>query len=157
MSAKKVLLALDDSRNAMRAVEFTAGSFSRDHSITLFSVIPNTAAICGMNSPSLTPYFMAQQGTFCALEDKKKELITEVQKKAKDMLLGAGFDEKKIAVKLEAEGKGVARAIINEAHSGYDLLIMGRRGLSGIKEFFLGSVSSKVFCSLRDVSVLVVD
>ena len=28
-----------------------------------------------MNSPELTPYFKSQQQAFCALEDKKKDLV----------------------------------------------------------------------------------
>ena len=73
----KILVALDDSENAMRAVEFIAKSFTTDHYVTLFSVVRDTAAICDMESPSLTPYFMAQQAAFCSLEDKKKDLINE--------------------------------------------------------------------------------
>jgi nucleotide-binding universal stress UspA family protein len=33
---------------------------------------------------------------------------------------------------------------------------MGRRGLSGIKEFFLGSVSQKVVQGVKSASVMVV-
>jgi len=84
---QKILVAFDDSQNAMRAVEFIAGSFTKEHKITLLSIIPDTAAICDMNSPSLTPYFISHQVTFCALEDQKKELVNEALQKAKDLLL----------------------------------------------------------------------
>jgi len=157
MAQKKALIALDDSENAMRAVAFVANTLAPDLKVTLFSVIPNTAAICDMNSPTLTPYFLAQQGTFCALEDKKKDLLMSAQEKAKETLVKAGFEEKNIQEKATTEEKGIARAIIHEARSGYDLVVMGRRGLSGIKEFFLGSVSHKVFNAVGEVSVLVVD
>jgi nucleotide-binding universal stress UspA family protein len=50
----------------------------------------------------------------------------------------------------------VARDIIEEAKSGYGVVVLGRRGLSGIKEFFLGSVSNKVVTTVKDVSVFVV-
>jgi len=61
---QKILVAFDDSENAMRAVEFIATSFTKEQEITLFSVIPDTAAICDMNSPSLTPYFISKQTEF---------------------------------------------------------------------------------------------
>jgi len=35
--AKKILVAFDDSENAMRAVEFIATSFTKEKEITLFS------------------------------------------------------------------------------------------------------------------------
>jgi nucleotide-binding universal stress UspA family protein len=154
---KKVLVAIDDSENAMRAVEFIANSFAKDNKITLFNVIPDTAALCEMNSPELTPYFKSQQTSFCLLEEKKKELVNQAVQKAKNILMDAGFDENNITVKSEVKKSGVARDIVKEAESGYNVIVMGRRGLSGIKDFILGSVSQKVFNLAKDISVLVVN
>jgi nucleotide-binding universal stress UspA family protein len=154
---KKILVAFDDSENAMRAVEFIAKSFTIDHKITLFSVILDTPAICDMNNPSLTPYFMAQKAAFCSVEDKKKAFVKEALQKAKELLIKAGFEEDNITIKVAEKEKGVARGIVQEANLGYDTLIMGRRGLSGIKEFFLGSVSQKVLQSAKAVSVVLVN
>ncbi|MBW1722625.1 MAG: universal stress protein [Deltaproteobacteria bacterium] len=154
---RRILVALDDSENAMRAVEYVADTFSPKQEVTLFSVLPDTAAICDMNSPELTPYFRAEQGVFCALEDKKKELLKSVQEKAKKVLLGAGFQEDNITLKLETKKKGIARDIVNEAGEGYDTVVMGRRGISGLKEFFLGSISQKVLSLSKDFSILLVN
>jgi len=154
---QKILVAFDDSENAMRAVEFITKSFTTDHRITLFSVILDTATICDMDNPSLTPYFMAQKGAFCSVEDQKRTLVNEALQKAKELLIKAGFEEEHIVIKVETKKKGVARGIIDEAASGYDAVVMGRRGLSGLKEFFLGSVSQKVLQSAKAVSVLLVD
>jgi len=35
--------------------------------------------------------------------------------------------------------------------------VMGRRGLSGIKEFFMGSISQKVLALALDVPILLVN
>jgi nucleotide-binding universal stress UspA family protein len=155
--AKKLLVAFDDSENAMRAVEFVANYFSPDNKVTLFNVIPDTAALCEMNSPELTPYFTAQQDSFCILEEKKKDLVRNAHQKAKNMLIDAGFEEKNITLKTEVKKSGIARDIVQEAQAGYDAIVLGRRGLSGIKEFILGSVSQKVFTLAKDISVLVVN
>jgi nucleotide-binding universal stress UspA family protein len=152
--AKKILVALDESQNAMRAVEYIARSFTADHEVTLFHVALDTAAICNMNSPELTPYFTAQQITFCSLEDKKKELVRKAMDEARTRLIGVGFQEKKITTKIETRKKGVARDILAEAQSGYDTIVMGRRGLSGVSEFLMGSVSQKVLNNARGISVV---
>ena len=154
---KKVLVAIDDSENAMRAVEFIANSFTTDNKITLFNVIPDTATLCEMNSPELTPYFRSQQSSFCLLEEKKRELVNQAVQKARNILMDAGFDKNNITIKSELKKSGVARDIIKEAESGYNVIVMGRRGVSGIKEFILGSVSQKVFNLAKDTSVLVVN
>ncbi|MFZ1983205.1 MAG: universal stress protein [Desulfatitalea sp.] len=154
---QKILIAIDDSENAQRAVQFVAKSFSTDNKVTLFSVVPDTAALCKMDSPELTPLFKTHQASFCVLEDKKRELVKAALKKAKETLVAAGFSADRIAVKLEDKKHGVARDILAESSKGYDLIIMGRRGISGIKEFFLGSTSQKVFNGARDISVLIVN
>ncbi len=155
--AKKILIAIDDSENAMRAVEFVADAFTAENRITLFSVVQDTAAMCEMNSPELTPYFISQQSSFCLLADKKKELVNKALQKGKAILVDAGFDEQNITIKAELKKSGVARDIINEAQSGYNMIIMGKRGVSGIKEFLLGSISQKVFHLAKDISVLFVN
>ena len=154
---KKILVAIDDSENAMRAVEFIANLFATESKITLFKVMQDTAALCEMNSPELTPYFKSQQSSFCLLEEKKQELVNQAVQKAKEILMDAGFEEKNITVKSVIKKKGIARDIIKEAQAGYNAIVLGRRGLSGIKDFILGSVSQKVSNSAKDISVLVVN
>jgi len=155
---QKMLIALDDSRNAMRTIEFITQAFSpAEHDITLFSVLPDTAAVCDMNSPELTPYFLSRQSCFRQIEAQKKQLVHEALKQAKDILINAGFDNDRIHLKVQGKQAGIARDIIEEAHCGYSLIVMGRRGLSGVQEFILGSVSQKVIHSVKDISVLIVN
>ena len=157
MKSQKILIAMDESENAIRAVEFVAGRFSPDNKITLFSVLIDTAALCRMDSPELTPLFKTQQSNLCALESKKREIVTEAMQKGKEILVEAGFAAAGIKVKIQNKKKGVARDILKEAGNGYDLIVLGRRGISGIREFFLGSVSQKVFSGAKDISVLIVN
>ncbi len=155
--SKKILVAFDDSKNAMRSVEFVSTAFSKDNVVTLFNVLPDTAALCQMNSPELTPYFKSQQQSFCTLEDKKKNIVEEALKMAKEKLLEAGFEKEHIEIKLHVKKDGIARDIVSESKNNYDVIVMGRRGLSGIKEFFFGSVSQKVLHAVKNLSVLIVN
>ncbi|MDY6879744.1 MAG: universal stress protein [Desulfatiglans sp.] len=154
---KNVLVAFDDSENAMSAVEAVARTFTTDHEITLYSVIHDTAAVCGMYSPELSPHFLSLRREFCSLDHMKREMIHQAQQRAKERLVQAGFTEENIKLKVENVKKGIARDIIEEAKSDYSTIVLGRRGISGVKGFFLGSVSSKVVSSVKNVSVLVVD
>jgi nucleotide-binding universal stress UspA family protein len=155
--SQKVMVAFDDSDNALRAVAYIAKLVARDCRVTLFSVVQDTAAICEMQSPELTPYFKAQQDSFCALEEKKKEILTAAQMKARKLLVDSGFKGDQIILKSEPKKKGIARDIAAEAQAGYDLVVMGRRGLSGIKEFFMGGISQKVLALALDVPILLVN
>lgn len=154
---QKILVAVDDSDNAKRAVAFVAKRFAASNQVTLFSVILDTAALCKMDSPELTPIFKSQQASFCVLETKKRELVNAALKQAKETLIEAGFPEDRVMVKVEDKKGGVARDILAEAEKGYDLIVIGRRGVSAVKDFFLGSTSQKVFSGAKDISVLIVN
>ncbi|MFO7860711.1 MAG: universal stress protein [Desulfosalsimonas sp.] len=154
--AKNVLISFDDSENAMRAVQFAADHFLRDAKITLFSVVEDSSTLCAMNSPELTPYFKAEQQAFCSLEDKKRELVETAIQAARRCLIEAGFDHERVHTKVNRRSSGVARDIISEAESGYDVVIIGRRGVSSLQDFLFGSVAQKVLQGVKNAAVLAV-
>ncbi len=156
--AKKILVAVDDSSNSLRAVKYVATNMNPDATVTLFSVLPDPTAACGLDSPSLIPLFRDRKKAFCALEDTKKDAVKAFMEKAKNMLVQKGFASKNVTVQIRKKKVGIARDILKEAEKGkYDTLVVGRRGLSGIKQFVLGSVSDKVVKFAKKVSVVVVD
>ena len=155
--AKKILIAMDDSENAQRAVALVARLFSPDQEVTLFSVLADTATLCDMNSPALTPYFKSGQQSFCALEDEKKKLVVDAMDHARTLLIEAGFDSTHIHLKRQTKKRGIARDIVAEAGEGYEMVVLGRRGVSAIKEFLMGSISQKVMHLLKEGSVLIVN
>jgi nucleotide-binding universal stress UspA family protein len=155
--AKKVLIAFDDSENAFRGVKYVAETFKTDTEITLFGVVPDTADICQMDSKELIPYFKSQKSAFCTLEEKKKDLLSQAMQNAKKTLVESGFDESKIITKIIPKKSGIARDIVTESKEGYDSIVIGRRGLSGIKEMFLGSISQKVISLAKDASICIIN
>ncbi|RLC06182.1 MAG: hypothetical protein DRH90_04035 [Deltaproteobacteria bacterium] len=154
--SKNILIAVDESENAQRAVVVVSETFARDSRITLFSVAIDTGALCKMNSPELIPYFKSQQSAFCSMEDKKRELVDTAIQQAKETLINKGFEETNISTKHEDLKEGVARDILREAEDGYEVVVIGRGGTSGIRDFFFGSTSQKVLNAARDVSVFII-
>lgn len=155
--AHKILIALDDSENALRAVDYVASNFQNHTAVTLFSVLADTAGLCDMNSPELTPLFKSEQASFCQLEDKKRSLVKEACEKGKQKLREAGWDASYVTIKVQPKHKGIARDIVREASQGHDLIVIGKHGVSGIRDFFLGSISQKVLQLAKDTSVLIVN
>jgi nucleotide-binding universal stress UspA family protein len=156
--ARRILIAVDESKNSMKAVNYVARGMQPTGTVTLFSVIPSPAAACGLDSPSLTPLFKENKQAFCAIEDTKKDRMKAFMEKAKRVLVEAGFPSKNVAVKIRRKKAGIARDILKEAGAGkYTTLVIGRRGLSGIKRFMLGSISNKLVNLAKKVSVVVVD
>ena len=87
----KVLIAFDESESARNMLTFAADHLEKNHEITLFHVVPDTAAACGLDSPSLTAYFERERNSFCRLEEQRKALMKEKLETAKTELLKAGF------------------------------------------------------------------
>ncbi|MBW2171923.1 MAG: universal stress protein [Deltaproteobacteria bacterium] len=155
---KKILVAVDESKNSMKAVKYVANGIQPTGKVTLFGVLPDLTAACGLDSPTLTPLFNRNRTAFCAIEDAKKDHVKDFMDKAKTALVEGGFPSKNVTVKIRKKKTGIARDILKEAqHGKYDTLVIGRRGLSGIKQFLFGSVSNKVVHLARNVSVIVVD
>lgn len=153
---KNVLIAFDDSENAMRAVNFAAQHFGRDENITLFSVLEDSQSLCEMNSPELTPYFRSEQQAFCSLEDKKRELIETAIESARQCLINSGFDSDRVKVKTQKRTASVAKDIIAEAGAGYDVVVIGKLGVSGLQDFLFGSVAQKVIHGVKNAAVVTV-
>lgn len=156
-TGQNILVAFDDSDNAMRALEHVAKFFNPSNRVTILSVLQDTATLFNTNHPELTSYFLEQQGGFEDLEEKHKSIVEEAQQKAVELLTKAGFKEENITSISQYKKKGIARDIIDKSAEGYDIIVMGRRGLSGIQEFLLGSVSQKVLHSVKNISVLIVN
>lgn len=153
----KVLLALDNSKGALKAVKYVAKNLNRDATVTMFSVLPEATDACGLDGPSLMPLFKKNIKTFCTIEEAKKSSVQGFMEEAKKTLVRAGFPSKDVSIRVRKKKVGIARDILKEAERGkYDTIVVGRRGLTGVEKFFSGSVTNKVFQSSRDIAVLVV-
>ncbi len=154
---KNIMIAFDDSENASRTVEFVGDFFSTECNITLYSIFLDSEAFLLMSSPDLSSYVIAEKNAFMQLDEEKKGSLKKAQEMAKEKLVKKGFRDEDIICRIEKIKNGIARDIINESHKGFDVIVLGRRGLSAIKEFFIGSVSHKVFTEVKDNSILVVN
>ncbi len=83
--------------------------------------------------------------------------MEETLQTGKQGFLKAGFESESMSTKIETIKQDVAVTIIEEARAGYDLIVLGRRGHSGLKEFFFGSVSQKVLQAIKEISILIVE
>jgi nucleotide-binding universal stress UspA family protein len=156
--AKKILVAVDESKNSMKAVDYVARGMEKTGTVTLLSILPDASSACGLDGPSLIPLFKENRKAFCAVEDRKKDTVKAFMEKAKQVLVESGFPSKNVSVKIQKKKAGIARDILKAAQQGrFTTLVIGRRGLSAIKQFMMGSVSSKVVQLAKNVSVIVVD
>ena len=152
VKSKKVLIAMDSSENSLRAVDHAGFMLSgTDCQVALF------------HSKRHLRRFVPQEIIEAAPEleelwkNKAGEQIAPYMKKAKEMLLEAGISEAQIKTKVVDGTRDAASDILKEAKSSdYGTVVLGRRGHSGVKEFFMGSVTSKVLQECSGVAVWIV-
>ena len=133
---KKILVATDGSNLADKSLDFAldlAKKYSAE--ITILTVVDLPSNSFWVQGTTFAP--ISSQKYLEKLEKFHKKILTEAVKKAKAST--------QISVTKRLLDGRPAEKIIEVAKEGsFDLIVMGSRGLGGIKEFFLGSVSDRV-------------
>jgi nucleotide-binding universal stress UspA family protein len=159
--AHKVLVALDGSEGAWRAVEYVAKTLGQ---------IPGVQVTLLHILTGLPPAFWDDGHILEERErEVRKRLVASWQadqekqwqqlvKKAHDYLVAAGSPAKAVASEFKPKYYDVAEDIINEAQDGgFGTIVMGRRGLGMAKSLLLGSVTRKVVDHAKGCAVTIVE
>ncbi|MGC8494241.1 MAG: universal stress protein [Syntrophobacteraceae bacterium] len=151
--ASKMLLAVDASANSRKAVEYCAEfAAANDAEVTLCHVmrrlIPGTAT----PAMELTEKKIEKQ-----LHERMNLKIDQMFETYRSVLVNAGVAPDKIAIVCRTGSYRRAAEILEIAKTGgFDTLVMGRRGISVVREFFMGRVTSKVLNGADNLSVWIV-
>jgi len=133
----KILVAIDGSKTADKALDFgldLAAKYSAEVLVvSVFDVISKSLVARGMVfSPAGTTKYLEE------LEAFHSHVLVDALVKAKK------FKPKlKVSTKL-LKGRAADKIVDEANEGGFGLIVVGSRGLGGIKEFFLGSVSDRV-------------
>jgi nucleotide-binding universal stress UspA family protein len=141
---KKILVPLDGSEHSLRALDVAVQIAKKfDSKITLIhvysvavrpAVVPEPTPMATFGIPVMTPAEVSS--------------VIEATRKAGARILAEG-EQKVKAEGLEAdmkleEGHAVQEIIRVSKEGGYDLIVIGARGISKLREILLGSVSDAV-------------
>lgn len=149
---KDVLLAIDDSENALRAVSHVGFMLSGTNTkITIFHSKPNLKRFVPKELIEEFPEFKK------FWQHKAGEVMVPYMQKAKEMLLEAGLAEDQILIKVIDGSRSAATDILKEAQCNtMGTVVLGRKGCSNVKDFSMGSVARKVLDQASDIAVCIV-
>ena len=146
---KKILLAFDGSENAISALEFVGsllGGF--DYEVSLFHVIRSN----GEGQSEYPHIFSSKEYTRAA----SKEMASTL-KAAQTKLADMGIKTDKVSTQIAEKAISRAGAITDRAkQDDFGTIVMGRRGHSRVRDFFIGRVTNKVIHMVRDRTVWVI-
>ncbi|MEW6261766.1 MAG: universal stress protein [Thermodesulfobacteriota bacterium] len=148
----KIMVAVDSSAGAERAVDFlpllTQG---RTQEVTLFHAFKgHDLALPKADESTAGDQRVDVHATLASL-------FEPVFTKAIARLTKAGLEGDRISTKLVTNVFSRAVAIVDESHTGgFGTILVGRQGLSMVREYYLGRVSGKVIQLAQNAAIWVV-
>jgi nucleotide-binding universal stress UspA family protein len=143
-SPHKILIAMDSSEYARRALEYIFELFGRDHPELMLLHVTRGQ---DLTRPSLAGDFLTANWLNKVREEFKKaeQVMHLIFADCVSYLEQHGADSARIRTKIIPGVYSRAAAIYGEAvEGGYGTIVVGRRGLSRVDEFLMGRVSNKV-------------
>ena len=152
---KRMLLAVDGSENSLEIVRYVAKIPPfREMELVLLNVhskIPE--AYWDLEKNSSVNWRMSEAR---AWDKERQKAIEEYMRKAEKILWRAGFPKESVTVKIQNRKRGFARDIAREGERDYDGVLVGRKGMSNVKDLVLGSIATKLIGKISFVPILVV-
>jgi nucleotide-binding universal stress UspA family protein len=152
VKAKNILIALDPSENALRAVDHAG-----------FMLFATACKVHLFHSKRKLNQFIPKEifeGTSeleTLWQHTAEEEITPYMEKATTMLTDAGVDGSLISARVADGSRRPARDIIHEAkRRECGTIVLGRRGVSNVDELTMGSIARKVIEDCSDNAVWIV-
>ena len=160
----RLLLAVDESENSHRVIQYVGSLLSRtpDLTLTLFHVLKPMPRGLLEHGGSENPVAEAQLSEQLRHEQeawirKESEAECHVLKEACETLKQYGFDMSHVELKYGHEDN-IARCILEEARSGHhDTIVVGRQGMSRIKQIFGGGTTDHVLRGAKGLAIWVVE
>lgn len=150
----KILVCTDGSEQSQKAMEQAAivASGCKVDEVTILHVYDQER--------DTAPLYWSEETSISPEQMENLERIWEENKKERRKILTKAaefFKEKNIQAHTMFREGHASHTIVNVAREGcFDMIVLGSRGLSGLKKVFLGSVSNAVIQEVEDCSVLIV-
>jgi nucleotide-binding universal stress UspA family protein len=147
-----VLLAVENSENAMRAVDHAAFLLSgTDVNVTVFHSKRDLRRFVPKEVLEEFP------GVQKFWQKKSGDVVAPYMKKARTKLIQAGIAENRISVKMVDGRHSAAKDILDEAEeNAIGTVILGRKGYSNVEDYAMGSITKKVLNGAADMTVCIV-
>jgi nucleotide-binding universal stress UspA family protein len=160
----RILLAVDESDNSHRAVQYVGSVLRRtpDVSVTIFHVLKPMPRELLEHGGSENPAGEAELGTRLRHEQEvwiqqERESECHVLKTAYETLNRSGFDTSRVTLTFGHEDN-IARNILEVARSGdHETIVVGRHGTSRIKRIFGGGVTDQLLREAKGFAIWVVE
>jgi nucleotide-binding universal stress UspA family protein len=139
----RIMVAVDGSESALHSVRYAASILDpRRFSVVLFHILTRVPE--SFIDVQKLPGYRYRLVSVDAWEQQQDKIIRDFMEKARQRLSEAGFPEGSVEVRIEERKVGIARDVAAELRNGYRGVVVGRKGMSELKDFMLGSIANKI-------------
>ena len=155
VSKKQILIAVDGSLQAMEAVRYVSAILpARKIRVVLLHVVTKVPE--SFLDLSHEPAYRYRLVNIEEWEERQKQAVDEFMEHAQELLLKAGIPREDVSAIIRDRNEGIARDIIAESRKGYEVVVIGRSGVSELKDFVLGGIASKLVQGLSNCPLWIV-
>lgn len=161
---EKILVSIDGTEASQKAIDYLTkmSGIIKHCEITLFHVLPSVPPEMledgGSENPDVERELKEERDEeIDKWEDQLKAETKKVFEDSKKRLLDSGMGKDQIKTKISVRSADIGKDIVDTAQKGgYSTIVVGRRGVSFLKELALGSISYRVVKLAKDCTVWVV-
>jgi nucleotide-binding universal stress UspA family protein len=152
---RKILLAFDGSEQSLEAVRYISTILPPDMTdMVLLSVGTGFPEVFfDMNN---NPLYRSKKTKVMGWLADHQLAIGEFKEKALKILTDAGFPEEAVCVKTQTKRAGILKDIIQESYQNYSAIVVGRSGVSRLKDLILGSMAPKLADKIKHIPTIIV-
>ena len=135
-SRRKILLAVDGSDQAFEAARYVSQLF-----------LPNSMEVVLFHSfweARKDPAYRHRQAFIAEWMTEQERAIQEFLERTRQLFLEQGVPEDVVITKVKERKLGIAGDIVEECQGGFDALVVGREGMSKLKDLVLGSIAKEL-------------
>ena len=152
----KILLAVDGSDQALEAVRYACTMLPPEQTeIVLFYVGTGFPEVFwDMNG---NPLYRSKKKKIMGWLATDQLVMGEFKEKAFKILEDSGFGQDSVTVTTRVKRTGVFKDIVQETYQDYSAIVIGRTGVSRLKDLVVGSMAKKLAYKIKHIPTVIVD
>ncbi|MCD6273279.1 MAG: universal stress protein [Deltaproteobacteria bacterium] len=151
----KILIAVDGSDQSLQAVRYASLVMPCKHTeIVLFYIGDKFSQL--FFDMDRNPLYQSKVPELKRWMADQQMQMANFFKVCSNILIKAGFPKDSVVVKTQTKKLSVSRDISKESYNDYTAVLMGRTGISKLKDMFVKSLATKLVGAISHIPIIVV-
>lgn len=155
MTKNRILVAVDGSAHSLEAVRYVATVLPAATTRVVLAHVTNELSEL-FTDLEANPLYRSKMHSLREWVAETHGVIDRFMEDARRLLESAGFDPSDIETRFLPQRLGICQDLIRETYAGYSAVVVGRAGISRIKDIIFKSASVHLAGKVRHIPVIVV-